>query len=105
MYDPKYADPKSKEFVKKAEEIEGPLLVVLSKDNSDIMAIQVTKMTNGSIVVEFNVILESISNAGSNPTGIVTSLLNAVKNGTLSSLSPDPATAPQAKGVFLLCQF
>ena len=99
IYKAAYANPASKDFVKVATEIEDVLLVVLQKKNSKIVAVQVTKITKGSLVVDFNVIMSS-----SAPTAkaVESSLKSAITNGDLSSISPDKTATFSAQGLFVL---
>ena len=73
--------------------------MVLKKKNANIVAVQITKITNGSLLLEFNVILDSSSTSA---TAITTLLKDAITDGELASLNPDETASFSAKGLFLI---
>ena len=93
-----YSNPKSIAFLKIAREIEGILLTQLKKNNSDVQSVQVIKITNGSIIVDFNVISNSFSK---NASVIQMSIMNAIKSGGLDTLNANKASNVTAKGLLL----
>ena len=97
VYITAYANPVSTAFVQIAQEIESALLTLLNNRTSDVMGVQVTKVTNGSALIDFIV----ISNSYSQTASVIQTLISyAIKSGDLKNIHPDPASNLTAKGLF-----
>ena len=84
-YDPDYANRTSKKFLRLAERVEPILLKALKNRSSNVEAVVITGVTEGSIVVDAEVFVEDDTTSTESVSNI---LEEAAKNNELGGLTP-----------------
>ncbi len=96
-YNDKYKDKTSKEYTSKKAEVEQALFDTLVKKIFGLLAVLVTDITKGSIIVDYNVVVDV--NAQNVTTSIVqNATVEALNDPNLKAFKPVKSSQPSAQG-------